>query len=141
MSTFPKYATTATPFPKYSVSAATFPSYGKALTLSEEEEKLIPRGDVFPPDIITEERKTKSASDFEYEEPLTVLENMRDHLEELKLGWPLSDEQEDEIEAANKESKYPQGIDNLLIREAFVKASSGQKKAMIDLADKIHYSL
>lgn len=137
MSTFPKFSMDASSFPKFLMNASggNPPRFGKGLTAFEEP--------VFPQDIIIHpqhERKTNS-SDYDYEEPPSTLEIIRDRLEELKLGWPLSDDDEDKIEERNKKSRNPQEIDTLIIKEAYLKADDVQKKIIVGIADKLHYTL
>lgn len=80
-------------------------------------------------------------SDYDYDE--TSMYNLfRDRLEELKVGWPLTEKDEDDIISKDKD-KYPdkEDFDTLLIKMAFIKGNETQKSLMITLADKLNYTL
>jgi len=80
-------------------------------------------------------------SDYDYDE--TSMYNLfRDRLEELKVGWPLTEKDEDDIISKDK-NKYPdkEDFDTLLIKMAFIKGNETQKSLMITLADKLNYTL
>lgn len=80
-------------------------------------------------------------SDYDYDEA-SMYNLFRDRLEELKVGWPLSEKDEDNIISKDKD-KYPdkEDFDTILIKMAFIKGNETQKSLMITLADKLNYTL
>jgi hypothetical protein len=93
------------------------------------------------PKNISNTTEADKESDYEYDET-SVYSIFRDKLDELKIGWPLSQKEEDKIISKEK-AKYPdkEDFDTLLIKMAFLKGDDVQKSIMIGIADKIDYTL
>jgi hypothetical protein len=80
-------------------------------------------------------------SDYDYDD-LSHYTMFRDRLEELKLGWPLTEEDEDKIEQKLKK-KFPtqEDFDAQLIQNAYARANNDQQGIMRELADRLNYTL
>ncbi len=80
-------------------------------------------------------------SDYDYDD-LSYYTMFRDRLEELKLGWPLTDEDEQQIEDKIKFKNPTQtDFDAQLIQNAYARGDPEQQSVMRSLADKLNYVL
>lgn len=171
MAAYPRFATASTPFPKFATASSTYPTFGFSITLGESQivpqfvrdpnsitDSPTPEDNSIsaspttqaPTDenSITESPTTQAPtfeadhkSDYDYEE-LSVYDIMRDKLEELKIAWPLTDKDEKEITKKHKASKNSTSSpDDQLIRNAYLRGDTEQKKIMLEIADKLTYTL
>lgn len=155
MATFARFGLTSTGFPQFTLSTTGFAQFAKAVA----DEDIIPQyvegpvtvsptpfntpnGPVtvspttFPPVLHIPEYK----SDYDYEE-LDIITIMKDRLEELKIGWPLNETDEEVISNFSKHKNPNASVSDRLIREAYVQGNPEQKKTMLELADKLNYQL
>lgn len=161
MATFPRLALISTGFPQFTASIASgYPSFSRVVAQpnvvtfspttaapTENENPItmsptpfnspnpfISVSTVFPPELKIPE------SDYDYEE-LSHYDIIRDKLELMKIGWPLTQKDEHEITMHLKLKDPNATISTQLIKNAFLRGDEDQKKAMLEITDKIGYTL
>ncbi len=150
---FPRLATSAVLFPTFTMNAAIFPGFTleggpkpNILTTSPTPKSfnhITTSPTTSVPTVVSTQNVTKkiNSSDYDYEEP-SDYEIFRNRLEELKVDWPLTNEDEDEI-IADIKTDHPdkEDFDIYLIKHAYLRGDAVQKSLMLKTADKLHYTL
>ncbi len=135
---FPRLATSLEPFPRM---VMTFENFAGHAFGNVEPNYVTFSPTTTPDNYVTFSPTTKEEkSDYDYD--TSMYHVFRDHLEELKMDWPLSDKDEDNIIEKDK-NKHPdkEDFDTLLIKMAYIKGNETQRSLMLSLADKLNYTL
>jgi hypothetical protein len=162
MATFPRLALISTGFPQFTTStAAGYPSFSRVvasfpnvITFSPTPSPTVDENPVTmsptpfnSPNPFTLEPTTSfptelkiPESDYDYEE-VSYYDIIRDKLESMRITWPLSRQDEHEITMHLKLKDPNVTVSTQLIKNAFLRGDADQKKALLEITDKIGYTL
>ncbi len=140
-SPYPKYSLTASPVPGYVMSAVPAPSFVMEpdSTLEATQELHALRLEMQENKRREEFEELPETTDYSYDEEHSYYTSFRNRLEELKLGWPLTEKEEYDIERHTNSNNTDNEIQ--LIKHAYLKGDLEQQSVMRSLAKKMNYTL